>query len=115
VITDVAPEAVPDYMNAADCLLLSSFSEGAGLVVKEAVMCDLPVIATRVGDIEEVLANVCPSFVCEPREDALAAALVSCLNSRSHSRSNGRAVSSQLTLSETANRIAEVYERLAPR
>jgi glycosyltransferase involved in cell wall biosynthesis len=112
VISDVAQEAVPDYMNAADCLLFTSFSEGAGLVVKEAVMCNLPVVTTRVGDVEEVLANVHPSYVCDAREEELSAALVSCLGSRS--RSNGRAVSSWLTLGEIANRIAQLYMRLAP-
>lgn len=112
VISDVAPEAVPDYMNAADCLLFTSFSEGAGVVVKEAVMCNLPVVTTRVGDVEEVLANVHPSYVCDAREEELATALVSCVSSRS--RSNGRTVSSRLTMGEIANRIAQLYKRLAP-
>ena len=75
-------------------------------------MYNLPAVATRVGDVEEVLANVHPPYVCDAREEALADALASCLSVRS--RSNGRAVSSRLTLGEIANRIAQLYESIAP-
>jgi hypothetical protein len=112
VISDVAPDSVPDYLNAADCLLLTSSSEGSPNVVKEAVMCNLPVVTTRVGDVEEVLANVHPSYVCDDSEEALSAALVNCLSPCS--RSNGRAMSSWLTRDAIADRIVQLYQRVAP-
>lgn len=112
LVSGVAPDSIPDYLNAADCLLLSSSSEGSPNVVKEALMCNLPVVSTRVGDVEELLANVHPSYVCDDSEEALAAALSSCVESRS--RSNGRSVSSHLTASEIADRILKLYESLAP-
>ena len=45
------------WMNAADCLCLTSRSEGMPNVVIEALACGLPVVATDVGSCRELLAN----------------------------------------------------------
>jgi teichuronic acid biosynthesis glycosyltransferase TuaC len=44
-----------DYYNAADALLLASSREGMPNVVLEAMACGLPVIATAVGGVPEIL------------------------------------------------------------
>ncbi len=48
-------EAVPFYMNAVDVIILMSFTEGSPNIVKEAMACNCPVVATDVGDIREVI------------------------------------------------------------
>src|SRR5215218_1953914 len=54
VATHVLPDEMPTLMNAADCLLLTSSIEGSSTVIKEALMCNLPVIATPAGDAREI-------------------------------------------------------------
>ncbi len=54
----VEPDMVPTYLNAADCLVHLSWMEGSPNVVKEALMCNLPVIATPVGDVADLLEGV---------------------------------------------------------
>jgi N-acetyl-alpha-D-glucosaminyl L-malate synthase BshA len=44
-----------EYLSAADLLLLPSQSESFGLAALEAMACEVPVIATRVGGIPEVV------------------------------------------------------------
>jgi glycosyltransferase involved in cell wall biosynthesis len=112
VAVNVTPERVPLLMSAADCLLITSSIEGSPNVVKEALMCNLPVVATPAGDIAELLDRVEPSWLCEPTEIALAAALVECLSAPR--RSNGRQLSSRLDEREVAGTLLEIYERLAP-
>jgi len=46
---------IPDYMAAADMLILPSYSEGLPTVLVEAGACSTPVIATEVGGIPELL------------------------------------------------------------
>jgi teichuronic acid biosynthesis glycosyltransferase TuaC len=50
-------EKVLEYMTAADVLVLPSYAEGIPGVIKEAALCNLPVIATNVGGIPELIAE----------------------------------------------------------
>ena len=45
------------YLSAADVLLLPSEQESFGLAALEAMACELPVIASRVGGIPEVVTD----------------------------------------------------------
>jgi glycosyltransferase involved in cell wall biosynthesis len=113
VAGSVPPDEMPVLMNAADCLLVTSSIEGSPNVVKEALMCNLPVVATATGDVRERLEGVEPSWVCAPSVDDLAGALRECAASRR--RSDGRERSSELEQKVVANRIIQLYERVARR
>lgn len=111
VASGVDPGNTPLLLNAADCLLLTSKIEGSPNVVKEAVFCGLPVVTTRVGDVEEVLRDVWPSYVCDDNPPALAAALVECLTERR--RSNGPSAASWLASDQVTGRILAKYREVA--
>jgi glycosyltransferase involved in cell wall biosynthesis len=108
----VTPDRIPLFMNAADCLLLTSSVEGSPNAVKEALMCNLPVVGTPVGDVPELLDGVAPSHVHDPSEIALAEALVDCL--RQPRRSNGREASARLDSRIVAESVLALYKELAP-
>jgi teichuronic acid biosynthesis glycosyltransferase TuaC len=101
------PETIPVLMNASDCLLHPSASEGSPNVVKEALACNLPIVATPVGDIPELLAEVKHSYVCAPEATSLAQALVRSLDPPK--RSDGRLRSVALDARTIANRVAAYY------
>lgn len=111
LISDLAPEQMPLAYNAADCLIHTSISEGSPNVVKEALACDLPVVATASGDIPELLAGVSPSAVCPADAEALAAAIVSCV--APPQRSDGRARSQAVGRGPIAARTAQCYRTVA--
>lgn len=54
------------YMKAFDCFVLSSTQEAFGRVLLEAMIARLPIIATRVNGIPEVVANV--GTLVEPKD-----------------------------------------------
>jgi glycosyltransferase involved in cell wall biosynthesis len=112
VAQGITPDRIPLLMNAADCLLLTSSIEGSPNVVKEALMCNLPVVATAVGDVAELLDGIVPSYVCEASEGAISNALVQCLEEPR--RSNGRGASARLNARRVADLLLLLYKELAP-
>ncbi len=103
-------EEVALFMNAADVLLLTSYSEGSPTVVKEALACNLPVVSVDVGDVRDQLAGVEPSRVCEADERALAHALAEIL--RSPVRSNGRETIDRFTNETAARSVSRIYHEV---
>ena len=53
----VAPDEVPHFLQAADFLVLPSYSEGMPQAVLEAMDCGLAVVATRVGGVPEAVLD----------------------------------------------------------
>lgn len=53
------------YYNAADVLLLTSLHEGSPNVIKEAMACCCPIVATNVGDVAEVLKDTSGCYITE--------------------------------------------------
>jgi glycosyltransferase involved in cell wall biosynthesis len=64
-MVNVPHHLVPLYMNAADVLLLTSRHEGSPTVVKEALACQLPIIATDVGDVKKRITHIDGCFICK--------------------------------------------------
>jgi teichuronic acid biosynthesis glycosyltransferase TuaC len=115
VAENMAPDSMPVMMNAADCLLVTSMSEGGPLVVKEALLCALPVVATDVGDVREVLAGISPSAICGHDAQDLGAALARVLGEER--RSNGPDRWEEFDQKITVKRLLGLYEKfmLMPR
>ncbi len=80
-------EEIPWYLNAADVVLLTSDYEGSPNIVKEAMACNRPIVATAVGDVPWLLEGVQGAAVVQHRPKEIARALVEVLEWR---ESNGR-------------------------
>ena len=56
-------EEIRDLLSSADCLLMTSISEGSPQVVKEALSCGLPVVSVPVGNVSEMIEGIPNCFV----------------------------------------------------
>lgn len=107
---DVPPEKVPTFMNAADCLLVTSRTEASPGIVKEALACNLPIVSVDVGDVAERLKGVSLSCVVGRHPSNLAEALVNIL--REKRRSNGREHIADLSETHVAERLGSMFKAL---
>lgn len=111
IANGVDPQAVPLYMNAADVLVFPSWSEGSPNVIKEAMGCELPIVATPVGDIPERLEGVAGCWVVPHELDDFAGAIVEAVR---HGRSpHARAAVAGLSMDRVAERVERVYTSVA--
>jgi glycosyltransferase involved in cell wall biosynthesis len=108
VLGDEDPDRISLFYNASDVLLLTSRHEGSNNTIKEALACNLPVVATRCGDIEERLKGVRWSYMCERDSHELGQRLYEVV--ASGERSNGREHIQGFSLDGVAHRVKSYYE-----
>jgi glycosyltransferase involved in cell wall biosynthesis len=111
----VKDEDLPFYYNAADFFVLPSKSgEGLPLVALEAMACGLPVIATDVGGINEILKEKWGRLVPANQPELLARAVLEFANEDFSSRRKElRAfVEEKFGWDRNVERLVEIYEEL---
>jgi glycosyltransferase involved in cell wall biosynthesis len=107
----VPPAQLPDLMNAADCLLLTSVFEGSPTVVQEALACNLPIVSVDVGDVIERFEGVRDCTVAAADAAALSRALLSMIDPPR--RSNGSLKVPEFSSQRIAAELKEIYTKLA--
>jgi glycosyltransferase involved in cell wall biosynthesis len=111
---------VPALVNAADLYISSSWSEGLGTSVLEALACETPVVATVAGGIPEMIVTGKTGRLVPNRDpEALAAAVVAALESPKESALMAAAGRKLVEQRFTADRMVEgtldVYLKLFAR
>jgi glycosyltransferase involved in cell wall biosynthesis len=107
---------VQPFFGVADIMALPSFSEGSPNVVLEAMASSVPVVATRVGGVPEMLRDRDTALLVPPGDSAaMAAALVELIdNAELRSRLADRAhehVVAEFTPARYDARLMAVYEK----
>ena len=119
----IAPYPIPHdrvvkYLNSADVLVVPSFMEGSPNIVKEAMACNCPVVATDVGDVQWLFGNEPGHYICDFDPQDVSAKIEHALNFvKQNGRTNGRQRILELGLDaeSVAERLVEVYEEAVER
>ncbi|MBS4034561.1 MAG: glycosyltransferase family 4 protein [Ignavibacterium sp.] len=106
-------EEVNMLLNACDLLLLTSFSEGSPQIIKEAMACNCPIVATDVGDIKDVIAGTEGCFITkfDPVDVAEKIKLALDFNKRTNGREQIRHFDNNLIAKE----IVKCYQKFLDR
>lgn len=117
IIHSMSHKEVIKAINNADVLLLTSLWEGSPNIVKEAMACNCPVVATNVGDIEWLFENEPGHFTSGFEPEDVAEKLTLALKfSETYKRTNGRKRITELGLDSVtiAKKLISVYKSVTP-
>jgi teichuronic acid biosynthesis glycosyltransferase TuaC len=110
LVSGQSHDVVPLYMSACDVLLLVSDGEGSPMVVKEAMACNLPVIAVPVGDVPDVISSTDGCYLCSQDPHDVAEKLTLVLDQPK--RTNGRDQVQYIEQGNIARQIHTLYQDL---
>lgn len=114
VVANGLPQAkVVEYINASNALILPSIAEGSPNVVREAMACNVPVVATNIGDVAQVIGHTAGCTVCTHDAEAMAAGLEEALRHRGPT--TGRQDTAHLSSAVIAKGLLEMYEDILAR
>ncbi|MCD4731289.1 MAG: glycosyltransferase [Bacteroidales bacterium] len=111
----ISHEEVPNYINAAHVLIMSSFMEGSSNVIKEAMACNCPVVSTNVGDVAWIVGEIEGCYLTGFDPDDVATKLKMALDfSDKKGKTSGRERIVKLGLDDKtiAQRIIDVYKEV---
>lgn len=108
---------IPQLLKSSDIFVLPSLNEAFGLVLLEAMMAKLPIIATDNGGIPEIITNGKNGILVPPKNaQAIANAIEKLLSSpelvRKMSEQNQEDVRSTFDIKDMAKKTEEVYAEL---
>lgn len=105
-------EKVPDYLNSADVVLLTSRWEGSPNIVKEAMACNRPVVATDVGDVKFLFENTPGCFITSDEAGDVALKIKEAIEySESGPQGRQRIIQLGLDSESVARKLIEIYSR----
>ena len=102
-------ENVKDVMSIADIFVLSSFYEGMPMTIIEAMACGLPIVATRVGGVPDMICNGEDGVLVGVNASELADALIELLDNKELRERYGKAAFNNASKFSSFN-MAEEYE-----
>jgi glycosyltransferase involved in cell wall biosynthesis len=108
----VHPFEVPYWVNAANAVVVPSDHEGFGLAVLEALACDVPVLATPVGNHPVALDDI-PGTLCAPYDRAAWRAALEPHLEAADPRVEGRARAELWSAERMARRVLEAWIELS--
>jgi glycosyltransferase involved in cell wall biosynthesis len=112
--SEVDPERMPDHINAAAAVLVTSDSEGFGLAVLEALACRVPVLSTPVGIAPFALSGV-EGCLVSPFDAAAWAGAASAHLEREDPRVDAGTAPETFSAKRMADRVLAAYRGLAGR
>jgi N-acetyl-alpha-D-glucosaminyl L-malate synthase BshA len=103
---------IEELIGVSDLLLLPSENESFGLVALEAMACEVPVVASRVGGLPEVVTDGVEGFLVEPRDtQKMAECSIAILSDETYRKEMGKRARAKARSQFCSTRIIPSYER----
>lgn len=111
----ISPDTIQNFYQMADIFTLPSYTEGLPLVVVEAMACGLPIVASCVGGIPEIVKNNENGFLIPPRnKEKLAQKLDILINNRELREKFGKKsvelIDNEFNIDKRVNKLINIYK-----
>jgi len=103
---------VTAYLNAVDVLVLTSFSEGSPNVIKEAMACNCPIVATDVGDVREIIGDTEGCYIAGFDANDVAKKIQLALQFGKRTQGRNRLIELGLDSDTVAQKISSIYSNV---
>ena len=105
-------ENIEELIGISDLLLLPSETESFGLVALEAMACEVPVVASKVGGLPEVITDGVEGFLVEPRDvRRMAECALAILSDNARREEMGKLARAKAHAHFCSSKIISEYER----
>ena len=99
------------WLSVADLFLLPSAQESFGLAALEAMACEVPVVASNVGGLPEIIEDGVTGFLCPPDAVAtMAERAIELLRDHGRRAAMGRAAAEVVRTRYCTDRVVPLYE-----
>lgn len=115
ILTNTKRELIPYYMNVAELHLLCSDFEGSPNSVKECISCNVPVVSTPVGNVNDLIGDISGCYISKTFEpDELADLCIKVFQDK-ESKFDGRNnfLSKQLDTKSVAKKLINIYNTVS--
>jgi len=112
ILTNTQRFKIPLYLSAADLYLLTSDFEGSPNAVKECMACNLNVVTTPVGNVEELLSDVEGMYIANTFD--ISELVVLTKKALLNNKCNGRIkiIEKNLDINSVANKLFNIYRSM---
>ena len=111
-LKDYSRPQVATLMQAADILLMTSFTEGSPQVIKEAMACGCPIVSVDVGDVRERIEGIDGCYIAERNVQSIAENIQSAFTFQGRTKGRDSLKAAGLTNKQIASEIIKVYHGL---
>lgn len=99
-------------LNAADCMIMTSFTEGSPQVIKEAMASGCPIVSVDVGDVKEITSGIDGCYIAERTPEDIAEKLKLALNFNGKTQGRKRIIELGFENESIAKRLISIYENI---
>ena len=110
VVNNVKHEDMPYYLCASDVLISTSKWEGSPNIIKEAMVCNCPIVSTDVGDVKWLLDGIEGCYITSNDPNDVADKIRKALDFKGKAKGREKLISLGLDSEHIAKRIIKVFE-----
>lgn len=99
-------------MNAVDCVLMTSHTEGSPQFIKEAMAVNCPIVSVEVGDVKENIQNLENCFIAERKAFDVSKRITNCINTNKRFDGSRKLIMNNFNNMVISKKIIDIYSKI---